>query len=50
MFVTHSPCLECAKLIYQSGIKKVYYAEQYRDLTGVEFLRKCQVEVEQLNV
>ena len=50
LFVTYSPCMECAKLIYQSGIKKVYYGEQYRDSTGLEFLSKCDIEIEQLNV
>jgi dCMP deaminase len=40
MFVTLSPCTTCAKLIIQSGIKEVYYAEEYRDLSGVEFLQK----------
>ena len=38
LFVTHSPCLECAKLIYQSGISEVYYADEYRDNTGINFL------------
>ena len=50
LFVTYSPCLECAKLIYQSGIKKVYYRTQYRDTAGLEFLDKCDIEVEQLDV
>jgi dCMP deaminase len=49
LFVTYSPCMDCAKLIYQSGIKKVYYDMQYRDTKGLEFLSKCDVEVEQLN-
>lgn len=50
LFVTYSPCLECAKLIYQSGIKKVYYGKQYRDDSGLEFLSRCDIEVEQLDV
>ena len=50
MFITYSPCLECAKLIYQSGIKKVYYGTQYRETAGLEFLGRCDIEVEQLNV
>jgi dCMP deaminase len=50
LFVTHSPCLECAKLIYQSGIKRVYFGEHYRDQSGIEFLKKSGVEVEQFNV
>ena len=46
MFITHAPCLDCAKLIYQSGIKRVWYGTQYRDSTGTEFLRKSGVTVE----
>ena len=42
MFVTCSPCIECAKLIYQAGIKEVYYAEDYRNNDGVNFLSKCK--------
>jgi len=49
IFITHAPCLDCAKLIYQSGIKRVWYGTQYRDSTGTEFLRKSGVEVEQIN-
>jgi dCMP deaminase len=45
LFVTHSPCLECAKLIFQSGIGRVYYSENYRDDAGVQFLKKCNIEV-----
>ena len=48
MFITHAPCLDCAKLIYQSGIKRVWYGAQYRDSTGTEFLRKSGIEVEQV--
>lgn len=50
MFITHSPCLECAKLIYQSGITKVYYGQQYRDNQGIQFLQKCNIEIQQLDV
>lgn len=45
LFVTHSPCLDCAKLIYQSGIKRVWYGAEYRDSAGPDFLRKSGVEV-----
>jgi dCMP deaminase len=45
MFITHSPCLDCAKLIYQSGIKSVYYRNTYRSDDGIEFLKKCKIEV-----
>lgn len=47
LFVTHSPCIDCAKLIYQSGIKRVFFGENYRDTAGIEFLKKSGVEVEQ---
>ena len=49
LFVTHSPCIECAKLIYQSGISRLFYGTQYRDMAGVEFLNKSGVVVEQLH-
>lgn len=49
MFITHTPCVECSKLIYTSGIKKVYFKNYYRDQSGLEFLKKCNVEVEQVN-
>jgi len=45
IFITHSPCLDCAKLIYQSGIKRVWYGTEYRDSAGPDFLRKSGVEV-----
>jgi dCMP deaminase len=48
MFVTHSPCLECAKSIYQAGISEVYYQHDYRSADGVEFLRKCGIKIEKL--
>ena len=49
LFVTLSPCLDCAKLIYQSGIRRVYFNDHYRDDAGIEFLRKSGVEVEKLD-
>ena len=45
MFITHSPCLDCAKLIYQSGIRRVYFGENYRDDSGVKFLEKSGIDV-----
>jgi dCMP deaminase len=45
IFITHAPCLDCAKLIYQSGISSVYYRNSYRDSSGLEFLTKSGVEV-----
>jgi dCMP deaminase len=47
MFVTHAPCLECAKSIYGAGIKELYYREQYRDPAGIDFLKKSGIEVTQ---
>jgi len=49
MFITHAPCLDCAKLIYQSGISSVLYRNTYRDTSGVTFLEKSGVKVEQRN-
>ena len=48
MFVTHAPCLDCAKLIYQSGISTVYYRNAYRESAGIEFLKKSNIDVEQI--
>ena len=49
MFVTHAPCLDCAKLIYQSGINSVLYRNSYRSDDGINFLAKAGVIVEKLN-
>ncbi|MEY2649647.1 MAG: riboflavin biosynthesis protein RibD [Bacteroidota bacterium] len=46
LYLTMSPCRECSKLILQAGIRRVVYATEYKDLSGVEFLRKAGVEVE----
>lgn len=48
MYITHAPCFECAKLIHIAGIKKVFYREQYRSTEGLEFLDKCNIEVEKI--
>lgn len=45
LFCTHAPCLECAKLIGQSGIKEVYFKNYYRSTAGLEHLAKCNVIV-----
>lgn len=45
LFITHSPCIECAKLIYQSGIKRVFYHSDYRSDAGTRFLRQSGVDV-----
>ncbi|MCE1155995.1 MAG: dCMP deaminase family protein [Bacteroidales bacterium] len=49
LYVTASPCIECAKLIIQSGIKRVIYGEEYRIMDGVELLREAGIEVLLLN-
>lgn len=48
MFITHAPCMECAKLIFQSGISRVYYKNKYRTAEGIDFLRISQVTVTEL--
>ena len=48
MFITHAPCMECSKLIYQSGIRRVYFGSAYRDDSGVRFLKACGIAVEQI--
>ena len=45
MFLTHAPCVNCAKMIYGAGINKLYYRNAYRDDSGVNFLTKCNVKV-----
>ena len=48
MFLTHAPCIDCAKQIYTAGIKKVYYRNSYRDTLGVDFLTKCDIMVDKI--
>lgn len=50
MFCTLAPCLECAKLIHQAGIKTLYYRSIYRDTSGLDFLRKGNVDVQQHSI
>lgn len=45
LFCTHAPCIECAKLIYQSGIKTIYYKQEYRNDNGLKFLTLSGVNV-----
>ena len=45
LYQTHSPCRDCSKLILQSGIKKLVYVEEYKDITGLEFLREAGIEI-----
>lgn len=49
LFVTHSPCLECAKGIHQAGIKEVFYSQEYRSAEGIEFLLKCGIQIQKLD-
>ena len=48
LFVTHAPCVDCAKLVYQSGISNVYYRNSYRIQDGLQFLDKAGVKVEKM--
>ena len=50
LYVTLSPCRECSKLIHQSGISRVVYSQAYKDLSGVEFLKKAGVTVNQISL
>ena len=48
LYITLSPCKECSKLIHQSGIKRVVYHNGYRDDSGIQFLKKAGIEVEDI--
>ena len=45
LYITHAPCIGCAKLIHQSGVKSVYYKHIYRNEDGIKFLETCKIEV-----
>jgi len=45
LYITLSPCRECSKLIFQSGIKRVVYHKEYKDTSGLEFLKKGGIEI-----
>ena len=49
LYVTASPCIECAKLIIQAGIKRVVYGEKYRLTDGIDLLRRANIEVVYMN-
>lgn len=49
LFVTHAPCLDCAKLVYQSGISTVYFRHQYRNDAGINFLQQAGIDIIQHN-
>lgn len=46
LFCTHAPCVQCAKIIYGAGVKKVFYRNSYKNEDGLEFLAKCGIELE----
>lgn len=48
LYITMSPCKECSKLIHQSGIKRLVYQIDYKDNSGLQFLEKAGVELEQI--
>ena len=50
LYVTDAPCIECAKLIIQAGIRRVVYARSYRLTDGIDLLRRAGIEVEHLEV
>lgn len=49
LYVTASPCIECAKLIIQAGVKRVVYRDEYRLTDGIDLLRKAGIEVKKLD-
>ena len=49
LFVTHAPCLDCTKQIYQAGISHVYYRNNYKSEVGLDFLQKCQVHIKKVD-
>ena len=49
LFLTHSPCIQCAKQIYTAGINTVFFSKRYRNDAGLEFLKKCNIEVIECN-
>lgn len=50
LYVTDEPCLECSKIIIQSGIRRVIYSRPYRLHEGVELLKRAKIEVKQINI
>lgn len=48
LYITHSPCFECAKMMVQCGIKEVFYDIEYRDTSPIEFLKECNVTVKKI--
>ena len=50
LYVTASPCMECAKLIIQAGIKRVVYGENYRILDGIDLLKQAGIEIDFIDI
>ena len=50
LYITLSPCRDCSKLIHQAGIVRVVYEKEYKDTSGLDFLRSANVQVEQINL
>ena len=50
LYITDSPCMECAKLIIQSGIRRVVYSNQYRNLDGIELLKRAGIELVYIDI
>jgi dCMP deaminase len=48
LYITLSPCKECCKLILQAGIKRMVYINEYKDTTGLDFLRSAELEIVQI--
>jgi dCMP deaminase len=49
LYLTHSPCRDCSKLVLQSGIIRVVFQQAYKDTSGIEFLKNAGVEIEQID-
>ena len=50
LYITLSPCRDCAKLIHQAGIKRVVYITEYKDCSGIDFLRNANIELENIEI
>ena len=48
LYLTHSPCKDCSKLVLQSGIKRLVYQEAYKDTSGIDFLKSAGLDIEQI--
>lgn len=50
LFLTHSPCMDCAKAVYQAGIEHVFYVEDYRSDDGIVFLKRCGINIQKVDI